>query len=365
MKPLPLISKNVLVRIGWRIMLYLSIAATPALMLGLLVQMAVASTLSDYHKRIDAARGYADELLKYDDEIDQALERQKIGAIRTAIPATEKIEWPGGELETDNGWLGTKLDEIAAESDMSKRGPMLTGIGERLLAISETIGELERAAAASRTKDEDKQKLDEILKREEYQKPEVKEESLFQRWLREFMDWLARVFPRPQISPGTATGFGSAKFGLQILIYALVIGLVGFLIYKFAPFLARRFGSRPKKERKDRVILGERIGRDESAADLFSEAEALARSGDLRGAIRKGYIALLCELSDRKVIGLARHKTNRDYLRDVRKNQPLFESMTGLTGSFERNWYGLGQSEMLDWEDFRDRYRQTMGEVRG
>ena len=84
MKPLPLISKNVLVRIGWRIMLYLSIAATPALMLGLLVQMAVASTLSDYHKRIDAARGYADELLKYDDEIDQALELQKTGAIRTA-----------------------------------------------------------------------------------------------------------------------------------------------------------------------------------------------------------------------------------------------------------------------------------------
>ena len=361
---LRLVSKNVLIRIGGRILLYLSIAATPALTFGLLTQTAVASTLSDYHKRIDAARGYTDEILKYIDESNPAFERQKITAIRTAVPATEKIELPGGELETDNGWLGTTLDEIDAESDRSKRGPILTGIGERLLAISEMLGDLERAVAATRAKDEDKQKLAEILQREEYQKPQIKEESLFQRWLGEFMEWLARAFPKPQISPETTTGLGSVKFGLQILVYALVIGLVGFLIYKFAPFFFRRLGSHPKKEKKDRVILGERIGRDESAADLFSEAEALAREGNLRDAIRKGYIALLCELSDRKVIGLARHKTNRDYLRDVRKNQPLFENMTGLTGSFERNWYGLGQSEMRDWEDFRDRYRQTIGEVR-
>ena len=64
------------------------------------------------------------------------------------------------------------------------------------------------------------------------------------------------------------------------------------------------------------------------------------------------------------MIGLARHKTNRDYLRDVRKDRSLFVNMTGLTGSFERNWYGLRPSETQDWEDFRDRYRQTVREVR-
>ncbi len=330
-----------------------------------LVCPAAAATLSDYHKRIDAARGYVGELLKYADETNSAFEREKSAAIRMAIPPTEKIHLPGGEIETDNRWLTTSLGELEAETNRAKRGPILTGIEERLLALSETVGELEKAIASVHSKDEDKQKLAEILKREEYQKPQVKEESLFQKWLREFLEWLARVFPRPEISPDTATGVGSMKFGLQILIYVLVIGLVGFLIYKFAPFFARRFGSRTKKERKDRVILGERIGQDESAEDLFSEAEALAREGDLRGAIRKGYIAILCELSDRKVIGLARHKTNRDYLRDVRKDQGLFVNMTGLTGSFERNWYGLGQSGIQDWEDFRDRYMRTIGEVRG
>src|SRR5204863_1993073 len=132
----------------------------------------------------------------------------------------------------------------------------------------------------------------------------------------------------------------------------------------FRSQLASRFGSKRKEKKRDRVILGERIADDESAEDLFGEAERLAREGQLRDAIRKGYIALLCELSDRKIIGLARHKTNRDYLRDVRKRRELFENMVGLTGNFERNWYGLRPSAPADWEDFRDRYRQTISSVR-
>ncbi len=331
----------------------------------LLACQAAAATLSDYHNRIETARGYTRDLLKYGDEVNPALERDKTGAMLRAVPPSEKVEWPGGELETDNRWLTTSLDEFAGETDRVKRRAVLTGIDERLLALSETTGELGKAVAASRSKDEDKQKLAEILKREEYQKPQAKEESLFQRWLREFLEWLARVFPKAPQLPESPSGIGSVQFGLQIVIYVLVIALVAFLIYKFAPFFARRFGSNTKQEKKDRVILGERIGREESAENLFGEAERLAREGDLRGAIRKGYVAILCELSDRKMIGLVRHKTNRDYLRDVRKDQSLFANMTGLTVSFERNWYGLRPSEMQDWEDFRDRYKRTIGEVQG
>jgi hypothetical protein len=112
------------------------------------------------------------------------------------------------------------------------------------------------------------------------------------------------------------------------------------------------------------VILGERIEADEDASGLFSEAERLARQGDLRAAIRKGYVALLCELSDQKVIRLAHHKTNRDYLRDLRKNETLFENVNGLTHNFERNWYGLRTADESDWEDFRSHYLQTIANVK-
>ncbi|MCA1638274.1 MAG: DUF4129 domain-containing protein [Acidobacteria bacterium] len=83
-------------------------------------------------------------------------------------------------------------------------------------------------------------------------------------------------------------------------------------------------------------------------------------SGNLRGAIRKGYIALLCELGDRKIIGLSRHKTNRDYLRDVSKRRELYENMNGLTNNFERHWYGFDVTQEKDWEEFRNRYKQII-----
>ncbi len=324
----------------------------------------LATSLVDYKNRVERARVITDELFQNINETDADFELGAIEEIQRIVPAAEKIEWPGASIATDNQWLKTELDAFAAESDKIKRSAILTGIGERLSAISETVGELERAAASGPTKDQDKQKLGEILRREEYQKPQAKEESLVQKWIREFLEWLARAFPRAPIVPGADTGIGSIQFVLQILIYVLVIGLVGFLLYKFAPFLSKRFKRKTKKESGDRVILGERIGADDSASDLFSEAETLARNGNLRAAIRKGYIALLCELSDRKVLRLARHKTNRDYLREVQKDKALFENMTGMTRNFESNWYGLRSPAQADWDEFRVRYAQTIAKAK-
>ena len=94
--------------------------------------------------------------------------------------------------------------------------------------------------------------------------------------------------------------------------------------------------------------------------DLLEQAELLARSGDLRAAIRKAYIALLCELGDRKVISLAQHKTNRDYLSALRGRTRLHSTMRGLTNSFEQHWYGFVPAAESDWSDFRNGYRQVV-----
>lgn len=319
-----------------------------------------AASLADYKHRVERAHVATNELFESRGQDDKDFERETLSLLEDLIPKTETVEWPGGSVETGNQWLHASLDEFADEPDETERAAILTRISERLAAISATIDELEQVSASERTKDQDKQKLAEILRREEYQKPLPPGESLFQKWLREFLEWLARTFPRAPSVPGGASGLGSLRFVLQILIYAIVIGLVGFLIYKFAPFLSRRFIGKGKRDKQDRLILGERIGADESASDLFSEAERLAREGDLRGAIRKGYIALLCDLSDRKILQLARHKTNRDYLRDVRKNEGLLESMTGVTRNYENNWYGLRVTEQVDWENFKVMYRKMV-----
>ena len=93
------------------------------------------------------------------------------------------------------------------------------------------------------------------------------------------------------------------------------------------------------------------------------DAERLALSGDLRGAIRKAYVALLCELGDRGVVRLAQHQTNRDYLNALRRaaGRPgLYAEMLPLTFDFEVHWYGLRDATASDWESFKTRCRTTL-----
>ena len=325
-----------------------------------------AVTLAQYRENIQSAKDYTLELLYPDDEDMSAavrlnFERENLAGIRQVLPKNEKVEWRETIVETDNEWLNDKLDVLEKESeDSPKRELILNEIYERLDSIELGLEELEKPTAQTRSKDEDKRKLAEILRREEFQKPDVKTESLFKRILRKIWQWLRDLFPKPNLPETSAGGFEGFSFVLQVILYALVLGGIGFLIYRFAPFLTALFRRGDKQDKQDRVILGERLSATETGQNLFNQAEQLARDGNLRGAIRKGYIALLCELSDRKIIGLAQHKTNRDYLRDVRQKQELYENMNGLTSNFERHWYGFEAANETDWEDFRQNYKKAL-----
>ena len=327
-----------------------------------------ASTLEDYRRRIGDVQKTV-ETMKGIVEADatgpdytaylNSAERE----IKTAIPESEKIEIGGTTVETANGWIKKSFDQLHESASKADRLKILSSVGERLSGINASLKELEAATASDRSKNDDKQKLGEILHREEYQKVVESEKSVFQRFLEWIIDWLRDIFPSANIAPVDPSGFQPLSVVLQVLVYALVIGAIGFLIYKFAPAIAERFRKKEREARSSRVILGEHIDELTSATDLFSEAERLARNGDLRGAIRKGYVALLCDLADRKVIGLARHKTNRDYLRDVRKRSSLFERMKCATGSFERHWYGFRDPSNKDWEEFTEQYRAAVSEA--
>jgi len=329
----------------------------------------MAGTLSDYQSRLEKAHNDVESIIallqsgKRGTDISE-LTKQIVTRVRKAIPAVETVELRSTTIETQNGWLQDDLTKFDQQSETAERIKILSGISERLSSIEDHVKELADASAGSRTKDEDKQKLNEILSREEYKKPDEKDKSLAQRWLDWFADWLRSLLPnRPNLPNVDPSGFKPLSVVIQVLVYGLVIGLIGFLIYKFAPVIAERFGRKQKKEKTSRVILGEHIEASRSASDLFAEAEGFARQGDLRAAIRKGYIALLCDLADKKIIGLARHKTNRDYLRDVRKRTSLFAPMKHATGSFERHWYGFRTPEEKDWEEFRQQYHSALNEL--
>lgn len=325
-------------------------------------------SIEEYRTKLSLTQIDIDKLLMKIAESEQLRSKsvemaRDISRLRQQFQSGQTINFHGGTVVADLDWFNTALDDLESRTDLSERAVLLVGIKERLTAIDRRIEEYQKAQMTKSSKDEDKQKLAEILKREEYREPEPPKESLIQRWLRELREWLNRSFPNTEIAPTDGQELSSLSFFLQVLLFGLLAVVIGFLIFRIVPFIKSRFVNKPSIRKGERVILGERIAADASAFDLFSEAERLAQTGDLRLAIRKGYIALLCDLNDRKLIGLARHKTNRDYLIDVRKRPRLFQNMSGITYVFERYWYGRKNINPDDWKDFRANYHRTLTEL--
>jgi hypothetical protein len=294
-------------------------------------------------------------------------------AIRKFLPAEQKVElFDGKTLNADSSWLLKSLEEIEKPSNVfvaeSVKKAKLQAIVERLNAIEKRLADLEKSQSAARAANADKQKLEEILRRPEYQKPsEEKENSLLQKWINDFVSWLSSLFgtrstkeeEKPVAPAVDLSPIGSL---LNYLIIVVALAIIGFVVWRVAlPFVKNR-SKRPKRrgEKEPRVILGETLAPDATADDLLTQADRLAQIGDVRAAIRKGYIALLCDLSDRKLLGLARHKTNRDYLRDLSQRQDILQPMRDATGSFERHWYGGIPANEIDWRQFKAKYGEIV-----
>jgi uncharacterized protein DUF4129 len=329
-----------------------SLAAVFGVLFLLLFPATVAAIpITDYHSNIKYAIATLWQLSQsgdtFDDELPTAVE-----SVRTKLPSRQTIEVEGEVYNVDNSWLHKDLDELQKADNRSER---LAHIVWTLQAIETRVAERANPGGKpAENKQWAKTRLESILARPEYA-TDTKGENAAIRLIREFFEWLAKFFPKPRVGNGRAINW------ITRIAQVLVIGLaIAVLLYVLKTLYVRFSGRsrQPKagKKREARIVLGERLEPEATATDLLSEAEALARQGDLRAAIRKAYIALLVELGDRKMISLAHHKTNRDYLNSLRSVPGLHSRMRGLTDSFERHWYGFANATPNDWQDFRAGY---------
>jgi hypothetical protein len=346
------------VRVARRIAVRFLFAAAFVL---LLASAVAAISLSEYHKHVQQGVTALDTVAQSQETESEtayyARDIETVRSVRTLLPQNQTVEWNGASFNVDNSWLHEELDKYAADKS-AERYNFLRRTTERLQALEQRLTELEQpAAAAGGTKAEESRKLAEILRRPEYAH-QVKQQSAISRLLDDFLKWLQSWLPKPKpISPGSAGIFSKIA---QVFVIALALAVLAFVLKLFLPRMLRGRGVKKKGKAKARIVLGERLEPDQSALDLLSEAEALARRGELRAAIRKAYIALLVELGERKIISLAQYKTNRDYLRAVRAVEPLYGDVKQLTDSFERHWYGLAQATETDWLAFRSAYKQAL-----
>lgn len=280
--------------------------------------------------------------------------------VRELLPPREKVARDGGGfVEVDNTWVREALEGLESEKDYDKVAAGLRALAGRLRVLAARLGDSDAVAQAEPDRDAERGRLNSILRRPEFDRQAPKQPSALARMIEEFLEWLSSLLPRgAPITPGA-----SPRVSRWMLV------LVGALCLAVLAYVARRLWLRRGEGRKSlglkreaRVVLGERLEADQTAFDLLDEAERLARAGELRGAIRKAYVALLCELGDRGVVRLAQHKTNRDYLDAVRRaaRPRLYTEMLPLTFDFELHWYGLRAASDADWESFKTRCRAVL-----
>ncbi|HEX8499927.1 MAG TPA: hypothetical protein VF659_04980 [Pyrinomonadaceae bacterium] len=345
------------------------------------------ATLADYRERVGTAAAMLEGLaLTYqrakDSEKPEVWSREDFDSdFIVELPSTEKTTFvgvrgllprkervglgAGPAVEVDNTWLHTELGESKRPLAYGERALVLRALAARLRSLEERLGEAEKPAADETDRDAERGRLNAILRGREFDREARQEQgNALQRLVERFLNWLKSLLPDgPAFTPGASP---TASLATQVIVYGLCLAVLAYVARRL--WLRRRpgGGSRGPK-RKARVVLGERLEADQTASDLLDDAERLARAGDLRGAIRKAYVALLCELGDRGVVRLAQHKTNRDYLNAVRRAAApgLYTQMLPLTFDFEVHWYGLRAASDADWESFRARCRKALKEAVG
>ncbi|MES2570292.1 MAG: hypothetical protein V4710_09600 [Verrucomicrobiota bacterium] len=151
-------------------------------------------------------------------------------------------------------------------------------------------------------------------------------------------DWDSDSSTSGRFSPTAHTVFYTS---IALLIVTLVILL--------------RFIGRKKKEALPAVPEAEPAAPDLRSDDLVADqlpeegwlklARELMASGELRLALRASYLAGLAHLGTRQLLTIARHKSNHDYDRELRRRarqkQSLVSAFEMNMHAFERAWYGL------------------------
>jgi Na+-transporting methylmalonyl-CoA/oxaloacetate decarboxylase gamma subunit len=316
------------------------------------------STAGDYAKRLAMAERLVNEAVEQDSPSWELA--PMASEVKRLLPASEEVEFNGAIIHVDNAWFHEAVNNVVktAGGDVGRRGGMLGEISARLARLRESVKADQ--TAEDRAEQDQRARLDHILARAEYLSEEKRESSMV-RWFRQITYSILRLLARlfgGAASRAPRTGVAGFVLILRALIFLVVIAALTYGAAK----LVQRFQPRPKqpKEPEAREALGEEIAEDATAAELFATASELARQGEYRKAIRRAYIALLCDFDRRGKLRLGRSKTNRDYLDALRPERRIYATFSVMTFAFERAWYGQEHATEEEFRNFVELYQEAI-----
>jgi hypothetical protein len=309
-------------------------------------------SLNDYIDRLKGLDSLAAECQKGRDA--DSCDAAKIGA-------DIEVQWSAGGItnkrEVRFGWLRLLFDK-AKEKDQpapqaSNNVPPIPGatqaahvatVDELLAQASDRLGKDEKQAAAIAgipprgiNRDGERKSLDAILARKEYQS--VTQTSVKDRLLEKLANWVNNFFAR---LAGNGARLPWAGLAFRVFwIGALCMGLAWFLV---------------RMERRSRVRLSADpvpVPGAPSAREWqlwLADGRQMAAEGRWREAIHFVYWAAISRLESRRLWPADRARTPREYLVLLPEDDGRKPSLTTLTSSFERTWYGGRQAVSGDYQ---------------
>jgi len=157
-------------------------------------------------------------------------------------------------------------------------------------------------------------------------------------------------------SSGDSWDFGLGDMDMsgffKILLILMGVALAAALIFRIAGGSFEIKGAKKKVAKKDisSTVNIKNVEANLNKSDMEILIDQSLKEKNYMLAVRLHYLWAIKELNSKKLIRWKRDKTNRDYMREMRKtdlNKPFRE----VTNIFERVWYGsqetLGQSDYL------------------
>jgi hypothetical protein len=166
--------------------------------------------------------------------------------------------------------------------------------------------------------------------------------------LRDLMRWLGERLrarePRPQ--PGHGPAYAWERIVPYLVVAATSVVIAVLTVVAWRAWRRRRAAPAVGAVAVAVPDLGWEPGAADQLphADWLQAARALVARGDLRGGLRAAYLASLALLAERRLIALARSKSNLDYRRELARRAAqrpaAIDCFAAIVRAFDRVWYG-------------------------
>ncbi|MFX3632633.1 MAG: DUF4129 domain-containing protein [Candidatus Pristimantibacillus sp.] len=190
---------------------------------------------------------------------------------------------------------------------------------------------------------EEKEKLEQILSRDEYAVHlNPKEPNPIFKWLKNRLEDLLDLFPDVPMPPGTPMVLVYMLLGIVLLVLGVVV------IWIVRNMIVRRQGRRLGVFRNDGEM-------ERSSRMQLEEARRAADDGHYEEAIRLMFLALLLMMDEQGWVRAEKWKTNYEYAEELNDRQPAVgESFELAAKLFERVHYGKVIAGRQDYEQIAE-----------